>query len=37
MPSYLIDLFSWVAAFIILGLLFRWLQNRKPKDKDDQG
>lgn len=35
MPPYLIDLLSWTVAFIVLFVVFRYLQRRKSdKDQD---
>ncbi len=36
MPDYVIDLLSWVVAFVVLGVVWRWLQTRKANRKDDE-
>ena len=35
MNSALGDLLFWIAIFVALFFLFRWLQARKTKRKDD--
>jgi hypothetical protein len=31
MSPALLDLLSWIAAFVVLFFLFRWLQGRKKR------
>ena len=35
MPSALVDLLFWIAVFVVLFFVLRFLQKRKGKDRDE--